>query len=133
MKIHPLRDLAWQEQALCAQTIPAAAQPEVFFPEPGGSGVLAKKICARCAVRVACLDYALETNVRHGIWGGLAEAERTRIRRAAGTGGTKHARDARIRRLADAGLGTRAIAGRLDLDERTVRRVLDRTDLPEAG
>ena len=36
----------------------------------------AKAICARCSVRVECLEYALRTREPHGIWGGLNEAER---------------------------------------------------------
>ncbi len=38
--------------------------------------VRAKSICAGCAVRHECLDYALRIREPHGIWGGLNEAER---------------------------------------------------------
>jgi WhiB family redox-sensing transcriptional regulator len=37
---------------------------------------LAKKICGSCPVRLKCLDYALTTNERYGIWGGLSPIER---------------------------------------------------------
>lgn len=70
--------LGWQEQALCAQT-----DPEAFFPEKGGSTREAKRVCASCDVRAECLDYALENDERFGIWGGLSERERRRIRRRA--------------------------------------------------
>ncbi len=69
----------WQLKALCAQT-----DPEAFFPEKGGSTRDAKKICQSCEVRDECLDYALENDERFGIWGGLSERERRRLRRAAG-------------------------------------------------
>lgn len=42
----------------------------------------AKAICARCAVRQPCLEYALRTRDPHGIWGGLNELERRRLLRA---------------------------------------------------
>lgn len=70
--------LAWQERALCAQT-----DPEAFFPEKGGSTREAKKVCSSCDVRAECLDYALANDERFGIWGGLSERERRKIKRRA--------------------------------------------------
>ena len=61
----------WQERALCAQT-----DPEAFFPEKGGSTREAKRICLRCDVQDACLEYALAHQERFGIWGGFSERER---------------------------------------------------------
>ncbi len=69
-------DPEWQEKALCAQT-----DPEAFFPEKGGSTREAKRICMGCEVRDACLDYALAHDERFGIWGGLSERERRRLKR----------------------------------------------------
>jgi WhiB family transcriptional regulator, redox-sensing transcriptional regulator len=66
----------WQERALCAQT-----DPEAFFPEKGGSTREAKRICSGCDVRAECLEYALAHDERFGIWGGLSERERRRLRR----------------------------------------------------
>ena len=66
----------WQERALCAQT-----DPEAFFPEKGGSTREAKRICSGCEVKAECLDYALAHDERFGIWGGLSERERRRLRR----------------------------------------------------
>ncbi|GGG75942.1 MULTISPECIES: WhiB family transcriptional regulator [Corynebacterium] len=65
----------WQEQALCAQT-----DPEAFFPEKGGSTREAKRICSACSVRDECLEFALEHDERFGIWGGLSERERRRLK-----------------------------------------------------
>lgn len=70
--------LAWQTDALCAQT-----DPEAFFPEKGGSTRDAKKICTSCDVRSQCLDYALQNDERFGIWGGLSERERRKLKRRA--------------------------------------------------
>jgi WhiB family redox-sensing transcriptional regulator len=69
-------DPEWQEKALCAQT-----DPEAFFPEKGGSTREAKRICLGCEVRDACLEYALANDERFGIWGGLSERERRRLKR----------------------------------------------------
>ena len=79
--VRPVEDddnpLAWQTDALCAQT-----DPEAFFPEKGGSTRDAKKICTTCEVKAQCLEYALQNDERFGIWGGLSERERRRLRRA---------------------------------------------------
>jgi WhiB family transcriptional regulator, redox-sensing transcriptional regulator len=69
-------DDQWQERALCAQT-----DPEAFFPEKGGSTREAKRICLGCEVRDRCLEYALAHDERFGIWGGLSERERRRLKR----------------------------------------------------
>jgi len=68
--------MGWQERALCAQT-----DPEAFFPEKGGSTREAKKVCTGCEVRAECLEYALEHDERFGIWGGLSERERRKLKR----------------------------------------------------
>ncbi|SDY86997.1 transcription factor WhiB [Modestobacter sp. DSM 44400] len=69
---------SWHESALCAET-----DPEAFFPEKGGSTREAKKICTGCEVRAECLEFALGNDERFGIWGGLSERERRRLRRRA--------------------------------------------------
>ncbi len=83
-EVYPLVDgiaeeLSWQERALCAQT-----DPESFFPEKGGSTREAKKVCLGCDVRPECLEYALYNDERFGIWGGLSERERRRVKKFAG-------------------------------------------------
>ncbi|MGH3762302.1 WhiB family transcriptional regulator [Actinophytocola sp.] len=69
----------WQERALCAQT-----DPEAFFPEKGGSTREAKRICQGCEVRSECLEYALAHDERFGIWGGLSERERRKLKKRVG-------------------------------------------------
>lgn len=76
----PARDwqpMEWAERAACRQ-----ADTNTFFPPRGSRDVAAeaKAVCATCPVRQPCLDYALEGNERHGIWGGLTEKERRPLR-----------------------------------------------------
>lgn len=73
----------WMHDALCAQT-----DPEIFFPDKGGSTREAKGVCARCPVAAECLDYALSDEQTSytspfyfGIWGGTSERERRTIRK----------------------------------------------------
>jgi WhiB family redox-sensing transcriptional regulator len=68
-------DESWRLDGLCAET-----DPEAFFPEKGGSTRDAKRVCAGCPVRSECLEYALGNDERFGIWGGLSERERRRVR-----------------------------------------------------
>ena len=70
--------LGWQTDALCAQT-----DPEAFFPEKGGSTRDAKRICGSCDVRGDCLEYALQNDERFGIWGGMSERERRKLKKRA--------------------------------------------------
>jgi WhiB family redox-sensing transcriptional regulator len=70
-------DLSWKDRGLCAQT-----DPEAFFPEKGGSTREAKRVCTDCTVRIECLNYALDKDERFGIWGGLSERERRRLKKA---------------------------------------------------
>jgi WhiB family redox-sensing transcriptional regulator len=72
--------MAWTGRAACR-----TETPDLFFPiggsTPAGDVATAKAICARCPVRRDCLDYALATRQRHGIWGGMTEDDRdTRVR-----------------------------------------------------
>lgn len=62
------------------------ADPESMFPEYRVGGTVsseaeaAKRVCARCPIRLACLDYALEHNEQWGIWGGLDHLERRKMK-----------------------------------------------------
>lgn len=85
MLIYPSHMLApggegWRDQAACRNT-----DPDLFFPI-GSTGVAveqtdqAKAVCAACAVRGPCLQYALDTNQEAGVWGGASEEERRKLR-----------------------------------------------------
>ena len=66
----------WQDFANCL-----GVDPDLFFPERGASTREAKEVCKGCVVREDCLEYALSNGEKFGIWGGLSERERRRIRR----------------------------------------------------
>lgn len=66
----------WQDDANCL-----GVDPDLFFPERGASTREAKEVCRGCVVREQCLEFALQNGEKFGIWGGLSERERRRIRR----------------------------------------------------
>ena len=53
--------------------------PNLFHPERGESSHHAKAVCAGCAVRELCADYAIEHRIAVGIWGGTSGRERRRL------------------------------------------------------
>jgi WhiB family redox-sensing transcriptional regulator len=72
----------WRVIAACQ-----SVDPELFFPiSAAGKGLEevaeAKRVCARCLVQAECLAFAQRTGQVHGIWGGLTEEERIRVRRS---------------------------------------------------
>ncbi len=69
-------DKSWQDQANCL-----GVDPDLFFPERGASTKEAKEVCRGCVVREDCLEFALTNGEKFGIWGGMSERERRRIRR----------------------------------------------------
>jgi WhiB family redox-sensing transcriptional regulator len=52
-----------------------------FFPSNDEELAAAKAICAACPVRDKCLEWAMATRQDDGVWGGLTEVERRRLRR----------------------------------------------------
>ena len=68
----------WTKFARCSEV-----DPELFFPERGDAfgPAKAKRICSSCEVRVECLEYSLDNNEQFGVWGGLGENDRRRLRR----------------------------------------------------
>lgn len=69
-------ETAWMQQANCL-----GIDPELFFPERGTSTREPKDVCRGCVVREECLEFALTSGEKFGIWGGLSERERRRLRR----------------------------------------------------
>lgn len=65
----------WTDHAACK-----GMDQRIFFPERGASPEPAKKVCAGCPVRLECAQYAIDNADKHGIWGGLSEKRRRRIR-----------------------------------------------------
>jgi Transcription factor WhiB len=66
----------WAQSALCAQT-----DPDAWFPEKGDSTKAVKQTCARCEVRLDCLNDALnDGETDYGVRGGFSARERHRMR-----------------------------------------------------
>jgi WhiB family transcriptional regulator, redox-sensing transcriptional regulator len=79
----------WRDEAACRDT-----DPELFFPDDTNRFArahvrTAKLICRGCPVSAACLNWALASGQEAGIWGGLTEDERHRLRRRAATAGRR--------------------------------------------
>jgi WhiB family redox-sensing transcriptional regulator len=69
---------SWVERAACHE-MPS----DWFYPAPSETPARrdqrerdAKSVCAACVVRMECLAYALRSDERLGIWGGMTETER---------------------------------------------------------
>lgn len=73
--------LIWRAKAACR-----GCDTGIFFPLTDEAAEPAKAICASCPVREECLEYALATRQDDGVWGGLTELERRRLRRRRGEG-----------------------------------------------
>jgi WhiB family redox-sensing transcriptional regulator len=65
----------WYDRAACLTT-----DADAFFPEKGGSTRAAKRVCRGCPVQAECLQYAIDNGERWGVWGGLSERERRRLK-----------------------------------------------------
>jgi WhiB family redox-sensing transcriptional regulator len=70
--------LAWQKLGACR-----GADDNDYYPDRGSRARVrqAKATCAVCPVAAVCLDWAMETNEQHGVWGGLTRRERAELRR----------------------------------------------------
>ena len=76
--------LEWQEDAACREY-----DNILFFGAEDGESELerqtreahAKTICNGCPVRQPCLEFAMETNQKYGIWGGYTDKERGSLKR----------------------------------------------------
>lgn len=68
----------WRSIGLCR-----GSETMVFYPPSDDDSLAeeAKMICSMCAVRKPCLEFALNTREKHGVWGGLTERERRRVLR----------------------------------------------------
>jgi WhiB family redox-sensing transcriptional regulator len=72
-------DLTWQEAALCQET-----DPELFFSDQAADTAAALRLCRGCPSRQPCLLFALDREIRVGVWGGHTEIQRKALRRTRG-------------------------------------------------
>jgi WhiB family redox-sensing transcriptional regulator len=69
-------DISWRVNSACQ-----GLDPDIFSPESEDNCDQAIAICESCHVRIACLNYALETREKQGVWGGASARERRRLLR----------------------------------------------------
>jgi len=69
--------MVWRNEAACKDH-----DPKLWYPERRGDAnhQRAVAICQQCPARDACLEHALDHNESYGIWGGLTESQRRRVR-----------------------------------------------------
>jgi WhiB family redox-sensing transcriptional regulator len=77
----PPTTLSWRHEAACRWI-----DPDLFWPQ--GESVAARKqaeeaktVCAKCPVRLQCLEWAVEARQDFGVWGGMTERERRVLHR----------------------------------------------------
>jgi WhiB family redox-sensing transcriptional regulator len=73
----------WRDRSACLDE-----DPELFFPIGNTGPALlqieeAKAVCRRCPVMELCAQWAWDTGQDAGVWGGLSEDERRRMKRRA--------------------------------------------------
>lgn len=69
-------DVPWQDRGACR-----GVGPGVFFSVEPWEQQLARELCSVCPVQPTCLEYALARNIDNGIWGGMSERARRRLKR----------------------------------------------------
>lgn len=74
-----MSDFEWKALANCR-----GINADLFYPVRGESAEPAKAVCRGCEVSIDCLEYALTSGEKVGIWGGMSERERRRIRHERG-------------------------------------------------
>ena len=71
-----IADVTWRSKGACQ-----GLDAEIFYPENEDHAEFALSVCGQCAVRIACLDYALDTREQQGVWGGATARDRRKMLR----------------------------------------------------
>lgn len=79
----------WRHHAACKR-----AEASIFFSDNDADAALAVRICHSCPVRIPCLEHALDTDQRYGVWGGTRPIHRDRLRAVLPIGETPDLDDA---------------------------------------
>lgn len=66
---NPEKDSSWRDQAACKR----AGVTEFFS---GNSTKAIKSMCSICVVSKQCLQFALDNDIRYGVWGGQDSKQR---------------------------------------------------------
>jgi len=64
-------------------TAPCGDTPDLFFPRRAADNGPAVEVCRACTHRLPCLEWALQQDIQDGIWGGLTDRERRKLKRSA--------------------------------------------------
>jgi WhiB family redox-sensing transcriptional regulator len=70
------QEFAWRMLGACR-----GLDAGIFYPDTDEEAAVAKQVCEECSVRSACLEHALASREKVGVWGGATERERRRILR----------------------------------------------------
>jgi len=126
-------DLPKFDHAKCAEI----EDKDLFFPDSRKHEAerlhQLKTICASCIHSKECLEYALEKQIPHGIWGGSSPAERDAV--AVNNGKINEFKGIAliIIQLTKKGVSANEIAVQLDTSLGYVRRVLRKLTATEQG
>ena len=69
-----VQELKWWDLGACR-----GLEASIFYPDDDDDAEPARRVCAECHVRSACLEYALASREKAGVWGGATERDRRRI------------------------------------------------------
>lgn len=69
-----LNELKWWDLGACR-----GLDSAVFYPDDETEAESAKSVCRTCAVQSTCLEHALSSREKAGVWGGATERDRRRI------------------------------------------------------
>jgi len=69
-----LQNVDWRKLGACR-----GLDASIFYPDDDDDAAVAKSVCDSCGVRAACLEHALLSREKAGVWGGATERERRRI------------------------------------------------------
>ncbi len=79
-------NLTWQRRASCRGEAGRDFYPPFSGERKGdrrARELRAKAVCESCPVRAECLEHAVVSGERHGVWGGLTSDERLTWRHSA--------------------------------------------------
>ena len=73
-QVNPADQPKWWDLGACK-----GLDSAMFYPDDEASAASAKAVCAGCRVQTTCLDHALTSREKAGVWGGATERDRRRI------------------------------------------------------
>lgn len=78
-------EVGWMSQGACVEH----PDPDMWFPGRGERATGARLVCETCPVQAPCAIYAIERREAYGVWGGLSEYQRRKLREATESDGSK--------------------------------------------